>query len=93
MKVILIYDISVETEGGQRRLTRVLKKARKYLHHVQKSVFEGELTAAQLRRLEVEILDEVDRHTDSVIIYTLPDAAKLGRKILTEVEDPTANIL
>jgi CRISPR-associated protein Cas2 len=93
MKVILIYDISLIEKEDQKRLTKVMKVARKYLHHVQKSVFEGELTYGKLRRLEYEILDIVDKNRDSVIIYTFPDSVNFERKILTNIEDLTSNIL
>jgi len=93
MKVILIYDISLIENEDQKRLTKVMKVARKYLHHVQKSVFEGELTYGKLRRLEYEILDIVDKNRDSVIIYTFPDSVNFERKILTNIEDLTSNIL
>jgi len=39
MRVILFYDIDTTEKEGQRRLQRALKIARKYLNHVQKSVF------------------------------------------------------
>ncbi|MEO0229213.1 MAG: CRISPR-associated endonuclease Cas2 [candidate division WOR-3 bacterium] len=92
MKVILIYDISLSNPEDQRRLNRVKKIAQKYLHHVQKSVFEGEITESKLRRLEFEILREVDRNRDSVIIYTFASSTNFTRRILTEIEDPTTNI-
>ncbi len=93
MKVILIYDIETKESQDQNRLNKAKKIGRKYLHHVQKSVFEGELTISQLLRLENEILNIVDKERDSVIIYKLPDGAKWERKILTDVKDPTENIL
>jgi len=93
MKVILIYDISLIEKEDQKRLTKVMKIARKYLHHVQKSVFEGELTYGKLKKLEYEILDVVDKNRDSVIIYTFPDGVNFERRILTNVEDLTSNIL
>lgn len=93
MKAILIYDISLIDREDQKRLTKVLKIVRKYLHHVQKSVFEGEITEAKLRRLEFEIMEVVDRARDSVIVYTFPESVSFKRKILTDIEDPTANII
>ena len=93
MKVILIYDISLIEKKDQKRLTKVMKVARRYLHHIQKSVFEGELTYGKLKRLEYEILNIVDRNRDSVIIYTLPDSVNFERRILTNIKDMTDNIL
>lgn len=93
MKVILIYDISLIEKEDQKRLIKVMKIARKYLHHIQKSVFEGDLTYGKLKRLENELLNVVDKTRDSVIIYTFPDGVNFERHILTNVEDLTANIL
>jgi CRISPR-associated protein Cas2 len=93
MKIILIYDISLIEKEDQKRLIKVMKIARKYLHHVQKSVFEGDLTYGKLKRLENEILNVVDKTRDSVIIYTFPDGVNFERYILTDIEDVTSNIL
>ena len=65
MFVILAYDVN------QKRVHRVLKKCRGYLHHVQKSVFEGNLTEAQLNRLKKELLELIDVRQDAVTIYTV----------------------
>ena len=93
MKVILIYDIETVEKEDQQRLNRARKVARKFLYHVQKSVFEGELTYSQLVRLKQEILRVVDRQRDSVIIYQLPEGARWKREILTDTDDPTDNVL
>lgn len=93
MKVILIYDIETKEPADQNRLNRAKKIGRKYLHHVQKSVFEGEITESQLARLENEILQVVDRTRDNVIIYRLPDGTRWERRILTDARDPTENII
>ena len=43
MYVLLIYDIPLDNKGA--RVSRnIFKICKKYLTHVQKSVFEGELT-------------------------------------------------
>ena len=46
MFVIVTYDVNVK------RNNKVLKICRKYLVHVQKSVFEGNITEAKLRKLK-----------------------------------------
>lgn len=93
MKVTLIYDIETVFPEDQKRLNLVRKIARKYLFHVQKSVFEGELTEAKLLKLQKEILEVVDKERDSVIIYKLPEAVKWERVILTEKEVWGDNII
>ncbi|MDW8003039.1 MAG: CRISPR-associated endonuclease Cas2 [Deltaproteobacteria bacterium] len=64
MKVILVYDVN------QKRVSRVLKTCRKYLHWVQNSVFEGEITEGRLERLKTELKKIIDQAEDSVVIYT-----------------------
>ncbi len=88
MRVILIYDIATDNQEDQNRLNTVRKIARKYLHHIQKSVFEGDITPSRLERLKKEILKIIDKDRDSVIIYILRDDVKLKREILTNTDDP-----
>lgn len=93
MKVILVYDIELKEPEDQRRLNRAKKIARKYLHHVQKSVFEGDITLSQLTKLQTEILKVIDYERDSVIIYKMPEAVQWERIILTKKEPRTGNII
>jgi len=93
MKIILVYDIELKEPEDQKRLNRAKKVARKYLNHIQKSVFEGEITMSQVARLKTEILNVVDRERDSIIIYELPDGVQWHRVILTEKEPPVGNII
>ncbi|MCM8829998.1 MAG: CRISPR-associated endonuclease Cas2 [Candidatus Omnitrophica bacterium] len=94
MHTIFIYDIDL-TDGAksQRRLNRMKKIGRKYLTHVQKSVFEGEITPGKIVRMEKEVKDIIDKEKDSVIFYIIPDGVKVHRKLLTNVKDPSSNVL
>jgi len=67
MYVIAVYDISTIETAGQRRLARIMKKMRQYLHHTQKSVFEGELSIAKLMALQKEAKEIIDEETDYVV--------------------------
>jgi len=94
MQVIFIYDIDLTDEKiGQKRLNKVRKIGRKYLTHIQKSVFEGELTEGKLAKMEAEILKVIEKDKDSVIFYTIPDGVKINRKLITNLPDPTKNVL
>jgi len=64
MYYILTYDIT-----SPKRLPRALKTCRKYLHWVQNSVFEGELTSTQMDKLIRELKRIIKKGEDSVIIY------------------------
>ena len=63
MYVILTYDVN------QKRVQKVMRICRKYLHHMQDSVFEGPLTEATLTRLKEDINKKINTETDGVIIY------------------------
>lgn len=63
MYVILVYDIN------EKRVQKVLKICRKFLHWVQNSVFEGEITEAKLFKLKQQLNHVIDPEEDSVVIY------------------------
>lgn len=56
-----------------------MKICRKYLVHVQKSVFEGFLTEKKLEHLKSEIDNVIQAETDAVCIYRL-DTVKFTEK-------------
>lgn len=43
MYVVLVYDISLD-DNGRKRWSHVFKICKKYLTHIQNSVFEGEIS-------------------------------------------------
>lgn len=90
--VILVYDI-VQEDGGQKVWSKVFKTCKKYLHHVQNSVFEGELTEAQIVALNNEIKKIVRKDLDSVILFKSRNNKWLKKEIWTDVEDMTSNFL
>lgn len=93
MYVILVYDICTETTDGQRRLTKVMKKCRQYLHHTQKSVFEGEISVSKLEELKQSLGRLINPEEDYVVIYKLENKNNLKRESLGIDFDPTTNIL
>ncbi|MET9143456.1 CRISPR-associated endonuclease Cas2 [Streptomyces sp. NPDC057197] len=77
MFVILVYDTAAE------RNPKVLKTCRKYLHWTQRSVFQGQLSAAQYRSLMAALTAVIDADYDSIVTYTtrspeLVDSHTLG---------------
>lgn len=70
MYIILVYDICQE-ENGAKRWSHVFKTCKKYLHHIQDSVFEGEITNVQLAQLHQELKQYVDRDLDSVTLIQI----------------------
>jgi len=63
MYVIAMYDV------GEKRVGRMLKLFRRYLHWIQNSVFEGEISDVKLNELKIKALKIMDEETDSVIIF------------------------
>ena len=76
MFVILVYDTLAERNPG------VLKTCRQYLHWVQRSVFEGELSAGQYRSLTRELTAQIDTGYDSVLIYTARTAEFIDKRTI-----------
>lgn len=76
MHVILVYDV------GEKRVAKALKICRKYLHWVQNSVFEGEITNANLIRLKGELKRIIKKDEDSVVIYQFRTLNYTRREIL-----------
>ncbi|MFC7216885.1 CRISPR-associated endonuclease Cas2 [Streptomyces polyrhachis] len=75
------------------RNPKILKTCRKYLHHVQRSVFEGELSDAQLRSFQATVEDVLDLDYDNVLVYTYPPGTTPRRLEWGAVEPAPTDIL
>lgn len=73
MLVIVCYDVNTETKEGRRRLRRVAKICEGTGQRVQKSVFECQVTLAELETLERRLLSEINDQQDCLRLYRLPD--------------------
>jgi len=78
--VIVVYDMEAD------RTRKMLKLLRRYLTHVQFSVFEGEITKGTLEELDGKIQDLL-KDGESTIIYELGTESVLDRTV--HGEDPT----
>lgn len=92
MYVIVVYDISSEKDGAWVQ-KQVYKLCKKFLHHVQGSVFEGELRLSQYKTLEDGLNSFIRDTIDSVIIYKIQNENWIERTLLTKVEDKTDNYI
>lgn len=81
MRVLISYDVSVVTPGGERRLRRVAQACLNYGQRVQKSVFECVVTEAQFEQLRQALLAEIDAQTDSLRFYRLPEPLEAYREV------------
>lgn len=71
MYILVTYDVDTTNKEGALRLRHVAKACMDYGQRVQNSVFECEVTEAQLSVLKNKINDIIDMKKDSVRIYHL----------------------
>jgi len=76
MYVILVYDIN------EKRVTKALKTCRVYLNWVQNSVFEGEISEAKLKELQIRLRRITRATEDSVMIYRMRSADAFRKEII-----------
>ena len=94
MYVILVYDINLENKEGQKVLRKVFKICKKYLVHIQNSVFEGELLESQVIKLKSELNKCIRTDKDSVIFFKSRSQRWLEKEFWgKEEEDITDNFL
>ena len=83
MFVIVTYDVNAK------RNNKVLKVCRKYLLHVQKSVFEGMITEARLKRLKNELAQVIKKDEDSIMIYRFETSKYSSKEVIGVFEKDT----
>ncbi|HHW31442.1 MAG TPA: CRISPR-associated endonuclease Cas2 [Clostridiaceae bacterium] len=82
MFVILFYDF------GEKRVGKALKICRKYLNWIQNSVFEGEITQANLKKLKYELTSIMNKKEDSLIIYDFANMRYSNREVIGVEKNP-----
>lgn len=90
MYIVLVYDIKMD-EGGARSSRNIFKICKKYLTHIQNSVFEGELSAAMLRKLQYELDDWIRKDRDSVLVFKSQSKRWMQKEFWGEKDDLTSN--
>ena len=73
MYIVLVYDID------ESRVNRVNKFLKRYLHWIQNSVFEGELSQSQYSIMLDELREIIDENMDSVVIYKCRSEKQISR--------------
>lgn len=87
MYALLVYDVEVK------RVSKVHKFLKRHLHWVQNSVFEGELTDAQIETVKAGLRRLLNDETDSVLIYTARDQRWLNRETLGQQRSEISNLV
>lgn len=76
MWIILTYDI------GIKRNSKILKICRKYLTHVQKSVFEGSISERKYEKMKRELAHVIDFENDQIAIYVFDTLRYSSKEII-----------
>lgn len=76
MYVILVYDC------GEKRVSKMLKLCRKYLHWIQNSVFEGEISEVKLKELLQKANGFLDKTEDSIILFKHPSKIVMEKEVI-----------
>ena len=76
MYIILVYDVS------EKRCNKMLKLCREYIHHIQNSVFEGEVTGSNFAVIKSGIKELINEEKDSVIIYQFDSQNYTNREVI-----------
>ena len=86
MYVIISYDVN------SKRCDKIKKILRKYLFHIQNSVFEGELTNQTFIQLKEELNKCLNIEEDSIIYYMLPTYKVISKEAINTL-NPTNIII
>lgn len=84
---LVCYDIA-----NDKRLRMVFKTMRSWGDHIQYSVFECQLTAADLVRLRAELAAIIHRDDDQVLFVQLGPAEGRGERVITALGKPYTRV-
>jgi CRISPR-associated protein Cas2 len=87
MYIILVYDVK------QQRVGRMLKLCRRYLHWIQNSVFEGEISEVKLAELLVKTRMILNEDEDSVILFKSRTQQWLEKQVVGRERNSLDSIL
>lgn len=88
MYCIAFYDVS------EKRVAKILKIFRQYLHWIQNSVFEGRISEYYLQELIDKLLRIINPEEDSVIFFVMQNDKYINKIFLgIEKQDKTSNII
>jgi CRISPR-associated protein Cas2 len=87
MYVVIVYDVGVD------RVNKVRTFLRQYMNWVQNSVFEGELTKAELAKVRSQLKELINEKMDHIICYTSRDKKYLGIENLGTPKADISNII
>ena len=86
MWIILSYDINAK------RNAKALKICRKYLTHVQKSLFEGSISDKNYQRLKNSLAKVIVPDEDQIVVYVF-DSMRYASKEMIGIHTTQDNII
>jgi len=87
MYLILVYDV------GQERVAKVCRAMRQRLTWVQNSVFEGEVSEAEFKHIQVALSKIIDGSADSVLFYCIQNPRGWEKRVMGQEKMTTATFL
>ena len=85
--MILVYDF------GEKRVGKMLKLCRRYLHWIQNSVFEGEISEVKLKELLIFAEGFMDKSTDSIVLFKHSSVVQMEKQVVGNERMATDNFL
>jgi CRISPR-associated protein Cas2 len=90
MYIILIYDIRLDNTGAK-VLRNIFKICKRYLSHIQNSVFEGEISKPLFEKLKIELDEYIRKDRDSVVVFESRHEKYLNKHFLGIEDENTSN--
>ncbi len=87
MYLILVYDVN------EKRVAKALKVCRGFLHWVQNSVFEGEITEGKLKELQQRLKGVIKKEEDSILFYKFAQQGAFEKEIMGQEKSPTDSFI
>ncbi len=84
---LICYDIC-----DDKRLRLVFKTMRSYGDHLQYSVFECQLTAADLARCRSELTSIINQRDDQILFVNLGPSEGRGERVITALGKPYSRV-
>jgi CRISPR-associated protein Cas2 len=85
--VIVVYDVNVKRVG------KVCKFLRRYLPHIQNSVFEGNLPESKLEALRIGLHKIMVEDEDSALMWVFRDSHYADRQVIGLEKKPVSTFL
>lgn len=74
--MIIVYDVE------EKRVARVCKFLKGYLHWIQNSVFEGELTDGKFREVQVGLKKRIKADKDSILFFKMRAQYDIEKEVM-----------